>query len=147
MHKIHIQNNFNKIYKLQWYLFSTECLWEFTECNMTEAACLSSAIVEKYFQICWWLAPSAHTHSSKHTAPLFPASDSTQPRLFLFHGLIAPTEDHWFYGKPCLQAECHRPEVTFCLLQLEQYWSTLISALAELWTRYLQYTVNNVIHG
>lgn len=36
----------------------------------------------------------SHTHSCKHTVLLLSASDSTQPLLFLFHRLIAPTEDH-----------------------------------------------------
>lgn len=92
---------------------------------------------KKTSQTCQWLALSAHTHSCKHTALFLSASDSTQPLLFLFHRLIAPTEDHWFYGKPCLQAECHRPEVTFCLLLLEQYRSTLMSALAVYKPEYL----------
>lgn len=108
---------------------SAYCFRVLTCFKITEAAGLSSAISEKY--ACQWPALSTHTHSYKHRAMFFPASDVTQPRLFLFHRLIAPTEDHWFYGKPCLQAECHRPEVTFCLLQLEQYWSGLMSALAE----------------
>lgn len=64
-----------------------------------------------------------HLHPCKHTVLFFSASDSTQPWLFLFLRLIAPTEHHWFYGKPCLQAECHRPEVTFCLPQPRRSWT------------------------
>lgn len=77
-------------------------------------------------QIGQWpvLPPSPpHLHPCKHMVLFFSASDSTQSWLFLFLRLIAPTEHHWFYGKPCLQAECHRPEVTFCLPQPRQSWT------------------------